>query len=134
MYGIDTYNPYYNYIELLSFFQYLLSVLKKRYKNICKRRERPSFYNIIKLSQTVHLFSTKSMAKIVPIVLTLLALSFQVTHAALSCYACNDCGTIWDSSKATIVQTSNANHYCRVSINFDLKSKNNFLFQKYRKQ
>jgi hypothetical protein len=68
------------------------------------------------------------MAKILPIVLTLLALSFQVTHAALSCYACNDCGTIWDASKATIVQTANANYYCRVSINFDFKLKNNSFF------
>ncbi|CAF0890381.1 unnamed protein product [Rotaria sordida] len=58
----------------------------------------------------------KSMGRILPIVLILLAFSFSITHAALTCYSCNDCGTSWDASKATIVQTSGANDYCRKTV------------------
>lgn len=64
------------------------------------------------------------MTKIIFIVLTLSALSLT-TCTALSCYACNDCGTTLDTAKATIVQTSTTNYYCRVNINFII---NNTIF------
>ncbi|CAF3861276.1 unnamed protein product [Rotaria sp. Silwood1] len=45
-----------------------------------------------------------------------LSFSFKATHAALTCYSCNNCGMTWDASKATIVQTSGANDYCRKTV------------------
>jgi hypothetical protein len=91
------------------------------------------------------------MAKMIPIVLILLALSFsgknkflirkkpypyfsfQATDAASSCYACSDCGSTWDITKANIVQTSSSNDYCRVSIN-SIEFNEEFSFSKCRKQ
>ena len=36
-------------------------------------------------------------------------------QAASSSYSCNDCGTDWDITKASVVSTSGPNDYCRVS-------------------
>jgi len=43
-------------------------------------------------------------------------LFFSVTYAAVQCYACNPCGTTWNPAAANVIQTSNPNDYCRVSI------------------
>lgn len=38
------------------------------------------------------------------------------TYTAVQCYSCNPCGTTWNPSGATVIQTSNPNDYCRVSL------------------
>ena len=78
--------------------------------------------------------SAKSMTKIISFVLILLVLSLSGTNAASSCYSCNDCGTIWDATKVSVVPTTNANSYCRVSIHPLSFFISLFLFYQSRKQ
>jgi len=37
-----------------------------------------------------------------------------VTQSASQCYFCNPCGSTWETSSASIIQTGNTNDYCRV--------------------
>ncbi|CAF0901513.1 unnamed protein product [Adineta ricciae] len=54
-----------------------------------------------------------------------LMLAFLVceNQAASSCYSCNDCGTNWDISKASVVSTSGPNDYCRKTVTGPMVSK-----------
>jgi len=58
----------------------------------------------------------------------------KVIHAASSCYSCNNCGTTWDISKVSIIQTSSSSDYCRVSINCIINHRIVSFIFKYRKQ
>lgn len=39
----------------------------------------------------------------------------ESTDGAFQCYKCNNCGTTWNPSKATMVYTEGGANYCTVS-------------------
>ncbi|CAF3873216.1 unnamed protein product [Rotaria magnacalcarata] len=56
------------------------------------------------------------MARISIVMFIQLAACISISHAALTCYSCTNCGITWNDSKATIVQTSGSGDYCRKAV------------------
>ncbi|CAF1246762.1 unnamed protein product [Rotaria magnacalcarata] len=56
------------------------------------------------------------MARIFIVMFIQLAACISISHAALTCYSCTNCGITWNDSKATIVQTSGSGDYCRKAV------------------
>ncbi|CAF3532061.1 unnamed protein product [Rotaria socialis] len=56
------------------------------------------------------------MARISIVMFIQLAVCISISHAALTCYSCSNCGITWNDSKATIVQTSGSGDYCRKTV------------------
>ncbi|CAF0793725.1 unnamed protein product [Adineta ricciae] len=46
------------------------------------------------------------------LVCSLLIVLLGCSNAAFQCYKCNNCGTSWDPSKATLVLTEGGTNYC----------------------